>query len=771
MKVSIIIGALNHLEDCTKPCIESIQKFTDLRECEVIVVANGCTDGTEAYVQKLGAPFRLLSFSEPLGFAKAYNEGMKVAKGEFVVVLNNDTILLDQPKNEWLRMLLQPFVGHDDLGITGPFMAHSVHANDTFLIFFCAAIRTKLLATVGMLDEVFGTGGGEDVDLCIRSRRAGWRLEQVPSQSYLSVVRNDNHDVGIGNFPIYHKGHITLQDIRDYNPVFVRNNEILERRYNSQVKLGNDWERHIFLKHDDIKNDLHRREIARYTYAAKNVTGKRILELGCSVGYAKRFLAPSLPDLDYTGVDYSQQIVDAANENYGDENYKYICCDINELDWGKLGHFDTIIAFEILEHLKRGKDIAQELKTHCDTLICTTPYNEPPGLHGKWHVLHRLKESDFPDFDHSFIQWDGEISKTPDNDYGQNLLLFKWQKGQIYTPTRRILACVSTKDRYDILPLCIQSIAMQTLKPNKLVIFDDGEQRDLREDPIFKPTFRMLRSRGIEWEVVFGQRKGQHWNHQIANTMGYEYVWRIDDDEIAESDVLAKLMSHFTPEVGAVGGAVFEPEAGMPGGTGKLEDIYSGPNIQWMYGNGVVEVEHLYSSFVYRAGQVQYALELSPVAHREETIFSHRLYRKGFKLLVDKSAKTYHYRQMTGGIRSHATQFFYEHDEAIFAKYMARWGYKLITLTTGLGDNFAFLNALPAIKSRYTHIIIGTAYPEVFEGQDVKLIPMPDAFQFCKDNIYSWMQENDWKDSVVKAYTEMYGVKLDTDKSICSKAA
>lgn len=67
-KTSIIIPTYNHLEDCLKPCLESIIKNTDLTDLEVIVVANGCTDGTKEYVESLGDSFKLLWFDEPLGY-------------------------------------------------------------------------------------------------------------------------------------------------------------------------------------------------------------------------------------------------------------------------------------------------------------------------------------------------------------------------------------------------------------------------------------------------------------------------------------------------------------------------------------------------------------------------------------------------------------------------------------------------------------------------------------------------------------------------------
>ena len=762
---SIILGVMNHLSDCTQPCVESIRKHTDLSEVEVIIVANGCTDHTEQYVQQLGAPFRLVSFAEPLGFAKAYNEGIRASRGEYITLLNNDTVLLPQERGTWLRMLEQPFRDDPAMGLTGPFMAYSQPADDKFLIFFCVMVKRQVFDQIGLLDEVFGAGGGEDTDFCIKAKRAGFGIAQVPSKDALDIIMTNDRPTGQGTFPIYHEGHATLKDVPGYNEVFKRNNDIIAHRYNSQAKYGNSWERHIFLAHDDIKNDLHRREIARYTYARNNLGGlsrfgpkkeRRVLEIGCSAGYAKRFLPA---DIDYTGTDYDPKIIELANQEYGDANYKYLCRDSYKLDWDELGFFDTIICFEHLEHLHTGKQLAQELKNHCNTLICTTPYNEPPGMLGSWHVLHRLNEHDFPGFEYHFIQENGEIEDTPDHDHGLNLMIFKWERGHEYKLPQRVLVSISTKDRYEILPLCIHSVAMQTRKPDKIVILDDGEQKDMREHPIYKPMFKMLHQKGIEWEVIFGGRRGQHHNHQIANHMGYEFVWRIDDDEIAEPDVLEKLMSHFTPEVGAVGGAVFEPGNIQPGGTGRLSDVYSGPNLQWAPGRDVVEVEHLYSSFVYRAGLLQYDLDLSPVAHREETLFSHKLFRMGYRLIVDTSARTYHYRQETGGIRSHQNEFFYDHDEAIFARHMERWGVKLINLDVGLGDCFAFLNILPELKKKYQEIIIGTAYPEVFNGQGVRLIPVADSRRWCKDNVYQFMQAHEWKKSIVEAFEAMYGVQ------------
>lgn len=324
-----------------------------------------------------------------------------------------------------------------------------------------------------------------------------------------------------------------------------------------------------------------------------------------------------------------------------------------------------------------------------------------------------------------------------------------------------VLAYVCTKDRYDILSNCLQSLAVQTTLPDKIIIFDDGEQKDLRQMPIYQHLFKLFDLKGIAWEVKFPPKRGQHYAHQIANTMDFDYLWRIDDDEIAEPDVLTSLLEHIiTSEIGAVAGAVYDPLNIIKGGTNKLADIFHTPNIQWAPGNQIVEVEHLYSSFLYRPKIAAYNLDLSPVAHREETMFTHDMFLKGYKLIVDTSIKTYHFRHSTGGIRSHDSEFFYNHDNKIFLDYLENKGIKVVSLNTGLGDHFAFLNIVPDLLKKHKTLILGCCYPAVFKDYPVITVPLAATENLRKDrdHIYKWCIDHNWKRSIVDAYKQMLGV-------------
>ena len=199
----------------------------------------------------------------------------------------------------------------------------------------------------------------------------------------------------------------------------------------------------------------------------------------------------------------------------------------------------------------------------------------------------------------------------------------------------KVLCSVATRGRYQTtLPLTLNAIINQTKKVDKLVIFDDNDEpQDMRKELVYSYFFQMLDIKGIQWEWVYAHKKGQHHIHQMANTMGFDWVWRVDDDAIPEPNVLQTLFNYTSKKVGAIGGSILTPplqfESFKP--TGKIENINTEPNMQWSFIHKVKEVEHLHCSFLYRAGVHDYNTGLSRVAHREETLFTYGLYLKGYK--------------------------------------------------------------------------------------------------------------------------------------------
>ena len=187
--------------------------------------------------------------------------------------------------------------------------------------------------------------------------------------------------------------------------------------------LSNNYERAVFLKGDPV----YPREATRYLWANRNLKenllGQSVLEIGCSTGYGSQFLPNNI---QYLGLDYDPIIIQVAQEQQWNENTSFVQADINDYP---IQQYDTIIAFELIEHIDNGLEIAQKLKKHCKRLLLTTPHNEPPGFWGEHHKLHGLNESHFPGFKFEYINEHGYILEKPQDISDQNkfnLMIMSW---------------------------------------------------------------------------------------------------------------------------------------------------------------------------------------------------------------------------------------------------------------------------------------------------------------------------------------------------------
>ena len=354
-----------------------------------------------------------------------------------------------------------------------------------------------------------------------------------------------------------------------------------------------------------------------------------------------------------------------------------------------------------------------------------------------------------------------------------------------------VTACVSTKDRYTTtLPLCVAAIFNQTRLPDKFILYDDSDQRIdpnqlCRQQP-FEGLFTIATDKGIKWEIQSTPRLGQVANHQhCLDNADTQFVWRVDDDEVPEPDCLEALLNTIRDyeqggsfgKVGAVAGLVHHPGNVPPLPTdlsGALADIDRG-NIQWhAWNSGPRHAEHLYSSFVYNVAHARavggYPKGLSPIGHREESWFSHKLHRAGFALLVTPHAKTWHLRDSQGGIRSYSDNSLWEHDEQMFREYLRACNLvlpetRLIVADFGLGDTLLLRGVLPELRRKAPgrKFTIAVCYPEVFENEpDVTLISIADAKLLVGDrygdySLYKWCWDRGWNRPIPEAMLEFWG--------------
>jgi GT2 family glycosyltransferase len=246
MKYSIIIPTYNHCDDFLKPCVQGVLENTHMQEVELIISANGCTDGTMEYLSNLQHHFTSLGFEKnfrvvwsdaPLGYAGAVNAALKESTGELIVLLNNDAFILPHPRHDWLNRLVKPFEQYSDCGISCLIKGFSEPANSEFAVFFCVMIHRKVFDKLGPLSMDYGVGAGEDTEFCVEALRAGFTIHEIAEKTWSEEIM-----LWTNNFPLYHKGGGTVHDetlVPEWSKIFHANSCILAAKYNPEWLIKN----------------------------------------------------------------------------------------------------------------------------------------------------------------------------------------------------------------------------------------------------------------------------------------------------------------------------------------------------------------------------------------------------------------------------------------------------------------------------------------------------------------------------------------------------
>lgn len=114
MTLSVIIVSYN-VSSFLIQCLNSLFAGTDQNQFEVIVVDNHSFDQTPVRIKKLFPQIKLLQNDRNLGFAGAVNKGLKQAAGDFVCLLNPDTLV----KTDTMAILRQYLEDHPECGVVG----------------------------------------------------------------------------------------------------------------------------------------------------------------------------------------------------------------------------------------------------------------------------------------------------------------------------------------------------------------------------------------------------------------------------------------------------------------------------------------------------------------------------------------------------------------------------------------------------------------------------------------------------------------------------
>ena len=211
MKLSVVIVSYNVRELLTA-CIDSVVKAAEGIDTEVFVVDNKSVDDTIEVISRDYPWVHLINNKENLGFSKANNIAIRQAEGEYVLLLNPDTVVaewtlrgaiefMDQHPEaggagvrmhnadgtlapESRRAVPTPMVAaRKMLGFTKRYYMSYLSWNEPGQIEVISGafmlLRRKAIDQVGMLDEDFFMYG-EDIDLSYRLLKGGWQNWYLP---------------------------------------------------------------------------------------------------------------------------------------------------------------------------------------------------------------------------------------------------------------------------------------------------------------------------------------------------------------------------------------------------------------------------------------------------------------------------------------------------------------------------------------------------------------------------------------------------------------
>lgn len=213
-EVSIVVPVRNRV-DLTRQCLATLAETTIGVDWELVVVDDGSTDETAAFLGTLGGDVRVVRHERSVGFGAACNSGAAVARGRTLLFLNNDTL----PRAGWLAPLLAELERRPEVAVVGSKLVYpdgrvqhagvaiARHQNTPFLIYrgvpgtapavcrrrelqavsgACLLVRREMFEAVGGFDEAY-RNGFEDVDLCLRVRALGGRVVYEPASEVVHL--------------------------------------------------------------------------------------------------------------------------------------------------------------------------------------------------------------------------------------------------------------------------------------------------------------------------------------------------------------------------------------------------------------------------------------------------------------------------------------------------------------------------------------------------------------------------------------------------------
>ncbi len=258
--VSIVIISWK-MRELLKRCLETIHFYTENVNYEIIVIDNNSQDGTAEMIEENFPHIKLIKNSQNRGVAPARNQGIKEAKGDYILILDADMELVENS----IKHLFDFMQNYYDAGIVGcklvdfnfnvqysckkfptllaflfrrlewiDFIKNSKTLKEhtmkdwdhneirtvDYLIGACQFLRKKVVDEIGMYDDKIFYGP-EDIDFCLRIWKAGWKVYYYP---FTKIIHHEQR--------ITKKNFFSIISFKHFAGIFY-----LYKKYNYKIKI------------------------------------------------------------------------------------------------------------------------------------------------------------------------------------------------------------------------------------------------------------------------------------------------------------------------------------------------------------------------------------------------------------------------------------------------------------------------------------------------------------------------------------------------------
>jgi len=378
--ISVLMATRNH-EKYIQDSIKSVlcQTYPNF---ELLIGVDGSDQQKTIDIIKTFNDKRIKHYVNPknIGSCSTRNKLFNYSKGEFIVLMDSDDIMLpNRLKNQLdivtseVDIVHSSYIEEDKNGNNKTITSYPINKNMLLNALGFVAGGTFLMRRYVLEKEKFDENSARafDFEYVLRNyNKFNFKFLEEPTLIYRR--HTDKHLSGNAESSLTHKK--------------------IKEKYTSQIPIIKAPERDKSLRSGERQrgltlNYIEKNHLWRYNETLQYIQNKVVLDVGCGVGYGSFIMSDKA--IKVIGIDDSMEAINFAHKHYRKPKIKHYCTDFLKMLQYVKDKIDVIIAFEIIEHIKDTNKVFEVFKEiNPELFILSVPHLKCPMGGNKFHHRH-----------------------------------------------------------------------------------------------------------------------------------------------------------------------------------------------------------------------------------------------------------------------------------------------------------------------------------------------------------------------------------------------